>query len=191
MLVILYILIASLPVNQCFTVLESNLLAMGFAKNGEGAVAILPRPVEGPRIVNEARQAVSIVGQASTSLSMKPTVTTRLADNKAAVNDMADAASTQGTSLGGLYGLVKDHVQIMRNSSSNIFGNGGLAGKSTPSTNCVERTPTVYFCESKNTVITASSAEESFCRYSLSIFEWQCVLICNVSFCVCYVFSLL
>lgn len=141
---------------------------MGFSKSCEGTVAILPRQVEEPSSDNKSC-AVSGTGAMSLSVRKKP------APNIATANvlDTAVVSTTPNINSGGLYGLVKEHVQVMRNSSSSLDGprrSGKSPSSVAGSTNYVERTPTVYFCESKNIVVTASSAEESFCRYKQSLF---------------------
>jgi hypothetical protein len=168
-----------------FPVLESNLLAMGFEKSTEGTVATLPRKVDKqPYVENvcqsikdvNAHQRPSVKVETERTVSIKftePEVVT-VSKKKVAALPVAGSVSTSGISShksgsGGLYGLIKEQAQLLRGSSSNVCqaqatGLGVLSASAPDLTNHIQRTPTVYFCEAKNVIISDSSAEDSSCR---------------------------
>lgn len=163
--------------------MESNLLAMGFERSGEGTVAKLPDKIGKASSVENIRQTSSYTDSCRPTVTIETKPTRKFFDPPVVTNDVAaypptgspkvacSSTSSVGSG-GGLYGLVKEKAQVMRNSASSLAQLENISA-STPSMahksdgkHTVERTPVVYFCESKNMVISASSAEDSLCRYS-------------------------
>jgi hypothetical protein len=166
-------------------VLESNLLAMGFEKSTEGTVATLPRKMEKqPSVENIGqsvkdndtyrRPSVKVETQKAVSIKFKEPEVVTVSKKKVVALPVAESISTHSTaspkaSSGGLYGLIKEQAQLLRSSSSNVCqpeaaGLGTLSVSVPDLTSLTQRTPTVYFCEAKNIVISDSSAEDSSCR---------------------------
>jgi hypothetical protein len=173
---------------QCgitFSVLESNLLAMGFEKSAEGATATLPRKMEKHSAVEnvcqslkdvDARHHPSIKLETERTVSIKfvePEVVT-VSKKKVATLPVVGSVTTSDTASPnansrGLYGLIKEQVQMARNSSSSAlqsktFGSTTSSASTPDLTERLQHMPAVYFCEAKNTVISASSSEDISCR---------------------------
>lgn len=142
-------------------VLECNLLAMGFEKSSEGAVAKLPTKVD-------ADKDTHVDTSSTVDTEAKPTAANKVSAMQVGANCNslpADVVHASSAKSSGLYGLVKE--QVIRSSSSNVDQPSSAENVRTPVLSAAsksERQPRVYFCETKNTVLSISNADSSVCR---------------------------
>ena len=164
---------------MCATEVESNLIAMGFEVTSDSVVAHLPDP---PSSVQQSSvktlttqiHARSIDSTPSTLAACKPIATSaRSVKSNIAVERDAQVAAADATQQQSLYQIIRQRSQVKLSTeeeqsealSSDVDNSVVNRNSDTEGTQHPQREASVKFCLENNAFISASSAEESQCRY--------------------------